>query len=375
MGLLSQSKCPFWGVGVRIGSRNLHLEAMFWGQGRRDTFPAVSDSSAQCDGEAKTPVATEFGPPDRTIWLNGKFVRWQDATVHVLSHSLQRGSLIFDYMSVHDTPRGPAVFRLADHVDRLLRSAVLIGLPLERSAQEISDATLATVRANPGAAAVKVSAYIPSVEIEVVPMDARVSLAIAAYHPIEDIAKRTRGQYHHRPELSLWIEKQLRNRRHDIVDPQAKAAANYLSPMAAKWAARRNGYDDILLIDEDGNIAEGPTTNVFLCTAGGTLRTPPETHVLLGVTRRSIIDIAIHDGLKVEEVPIRPDDLMNAPEVFVTGTSAGVWPVIRIDDKAVGDAEVGPVTRNLRDRFKEISAGCDPRFDHWLAYANPQKQD
>jgi branched-chain amino acid aminotransferase len=203
-------------------------------------------------------------------------------------------------------------------------------------------------------------------------MDVRVSVAIAAYDPIEDIAKRTRGQYHHSAELSLWIEKELRNRRHDIVDPQAKAAANYLSPMAAKWAARRNGYDDILLIDEDGNIAEGPTTNVFLCTDDGTLRTPPEANVLLGVTRRSILEIAIHDGLQVEEVTIRPDDLLSAPEVFVTGTSAGVWPVVKIDDKVVGTGKVGPVTRSLRDRFKEISSGRDPHFDHWLAYTNPQ---
>ena len=121
----------------------------------------MSESSAHSESAEKPAIGAEFGPPDRTIWLDGEFVRWQDATVHVLSHSLQRGSLIFDYMSVHETPRGPAVFRLADHVDRLLRSAELIGLPLERSAHELSEATLATVRANPGAAAVKVSAYIP----------------------------------------------------------------------------------------------------------------------------------------------------------------------------------------------------------------------
>jgi len=315
-------------------------------------------------------VAAEFGAPDRKIWLDGSFVRWQDATVHVLSHCLQRGSLVFDYMSVHDTPRGPAVFRLAEHVDRLLRSAELTGLPLERSGPEISQAILATVRENPGCTAVKASAYIPSVEIEVVPMDDRVSVAIAAYDPIGDVAKRTRGKYHHRSELSLWIERERRNRRHDIIDPKAKAAASYLSPMAAKWDARRRGYDDILLIDEDGNIAEGPTTNVFLCTPDGMLRTPPERHVLLGVTRRSILEIAIHDGLPVEEVTIRPDDLTGASEVFVTGTSAGVWPVVRIDDKPVGDGAVGPITRTLRDRFLAISSGHDPEFDHWLAYAN-----
>ena len=152
---------------------------------------------------------------------------------------MQRGSLIFDYMSVHATPQGPAVFRMQEHVRRLLRSAELVGLPLERGAEEISAAILETVRANAGATAVKVSAYLPSVEVDVVPLDDRVAVAIAAYDPGEDIVKQKTAKPKVSPTLSIWIEKDIHNRRPDIVPPQAKVSANYVSPMLAKWRARR----------------------------------------------------------------------------------------------------------------------------------------
>ena len=312
------------------------------------------------------PDPTESAPPARRIWLDGELVPWERATVHVLSHSLQRGSLIFDYMSVHATERGPAVFRLREHVERFLRSAELVGLPLALGADAVAAAVVETVRANPGASAVKVSAYLPAVEIDVVPMDDRVSVAVAAYDPLADIARRKPGPLPFRPELRLWIEKDRRNRRKDIIPPQAKVAANYVSTMTAKWAARKAGYDEILLLDEQGFVAEGPTTNIFAVDGAGALCTPPEEHVLLGVTRRSIIEIAKHDGLAVSESPMRPEALLGAAEVFLTGTSAGVWPVVSIDDRPIGDGTPGPVTRRLRERFEQIVSGGDPDFAHWL---------
>ena len=307
-------------------------------------------------------------PPDRRIWVDGQLVPWESATVHVLSHSLQRGSLIFDYMSLHETPRGPAVFRLREHVERLLRSAELTGLPLERGAGEIQAAVLETVRANPGARSVKVSAYLPSLEVDVVPMDDRVSLAIAAYDPFADVIARNPGTYPLRATLRLWIEKERRNRRKDILPPQAKVAANYASPMAAKWAARRAGYDEVLLVDEEGFVAEGPTTNVFWVDAEGALRTPPEENVLLGVTRGSILEIAKHDGLDAAETRVRPAELVEASEVFLTGTTAGVWPVESIDGRPIGDGQPGPVSLRLKEHFHRVTDGGDADFDHWLSY-------
>jgi branched-chain amino acid aminotransferase len=303
---------------------------------------------------------------DRRIWVDGELVPWERASVHLLSHSLQRGSLIFDYMSVHATPGGAAIFRLREHVERFLRSAELVGLPLERKAAELEAAIAQTVRANPGATAAKICAYFPSIEVDVVPLDERVAVAIAAYDPGPDIVRHKPVQPVYHPELRLWLEKRVRNRRSDIIPPQAKVAANYVSVMTAKWRARREGYDEILLLDERGCVAEGPTTNVFLVDAAGALRTPRVEHVLPGVTRRSILEIAQHDGLAVHETDVRPEELFAAPEVFLTGTTAGVWPVASIDDRKVGAGKAGPVSVRLRDRFRAIVAGGDPAFAHWL---------
>ncbi len=309
---------------------------------------------------------------DRQIWLDGELIPWERATVHVLSHSLQRGSLIFDYMSVHETKQGPAVFRLTDHVGRLLHSAELVGLPLTLGAAEIEAAILETVRANPGAKAVKVSAYLPSIEVDVVPLDPHVSVAIAAYDPQRDI-NAGKPNPPHRPEfLKIWIEKRVKNRREDIVPPQAKVSANYTSPMQAKWNARRAGYDEILLVDEDGCVAEGPTTNVFMVDGDGALATPPEARVLLGVTRRTILDLARAEGIVATERAIRPEELSAAAEVFLTGTTAGVWPVESIDGEKVGKGVPGPVSARLRERFLAATRGDDPAFAHWLAQANPK---
>ena len=311
-------------------------------------------------------AADAQGPPNRRIWLDGRLVPWEQATVHVLSHSHQRGSLIFDYMSVHETPRGPAIFRMVDHVRRLLRSAELLGLSLPLEAAAIGAAIIETARANPGCTAVKVSAYLPSIEIDVGPADERVQIAIAAYDASADIAARGAGEFHYRPELAVRLEKKRRKMREEIIPPQAKVAANYTSPMIAKWQARRDGFDEILLIDAEGNLAEGPTTNVFLVGADGQLGTPPVGSILEGITRSSILAIAKHDGRTVAEEPIRPDALFAAAEVFLTGTTAGVWPVTSVDGQPVGSGEVGPVSRALGKRFAEVSSGRDPDFEHWL---------
>jgi branched-chain amino acid aminotransferase len=307
---------------------------------------------------------------DRRIWVDGTLVPWADATVHVLSHSLQRGSLVFDYMSVHAAQRGPAVFRLGEHLERLRISAELVGLDLRASTDELAAAVCETVRANPGAKAVKISAYLPSIEVDVVPLDPRVSVAIAAYDPGRDVVAHKDVKPELRLEWRVWLEKQRRNRRADIVEPQAKVAANYVSPMLAKARAKAAGYDEVLLLDADGRVAEGPTTNVFLVDVDGSLVTPPPANVLHGVTRRSVMELAKHDGRPVREEAFAPEALFEAAEVFFTGTTANVIPVVSIDDRAVADGAAGPVTRALRDRFHVVTHGQDPDFQHWLSYVD-----
>jgi branched-chain amino acid aminotransferase len=306
---------------------------------------------------------------DRKIWLDGEFVPWERATVHVLSHSLQRGSLVFDYMSVHETPRGAAIFRLDLHVQRFLRSCAMVGLGLEQSQQEIEAAICETVRRNPGAKAVKASAYLPSVEVDVIPQDDHVALAIAAYDPYADVIQRkTQPPPPRAREVRLWIERERKNRREDIMPPQAKVSANYASPMVAKAKARAAGYDEIVLVDEEGHVAEGPTTNLFVVDHDGVLVTPPEAHVLLGVTRASILELAGAEGIAAVERDVTPDELRGAAEAFLTGTTAGVWPVTSVDGEKLGDGEIGPVSKRLQDRFRRVANGEDEAFAHWLTY-------
>ena len=327
-------------------------------------FPeAPRDTLGPVQSEKKKP------PVDRLIWRDGELVPWEQATVHLLSHSLQRGSLVFDYMSVHETPKGPAVFRMDLHIRRMLRSCQLMDLPIRLAADEIGEAIKAAVRANPGAKAVKACAFFGSVEVDVVPIDDRVSVAIAAYDPVRDIVERLPGERKpRRATLRLWLEKRAHQRREDIVSPHAKVSANYASSMTAKARALREGYDEILLVDEDGFVAEGPTSNVFLVDPAGALLTPNEQRVLEGVTRQSIIELAKADGFPVREEPIRPEQLFDAREVFLTGTTAGVLPVESVDGRAIGERCPGPVAEALLAHFKRVVAGQDPAFDHWLAY-------
>lgn len=307
---------------------------------------------------------------DRVIWVNGKLVPWGEVTVHLLCHSMQRASLIFDFYSVHETPRGPAVFRMGEHTRRLLRSGELLGLPMPLTEAEINAAIVATVRANPGASCVKVCAYLPSIEAEVVPADDRVSVAVAAYDTLRDVVAHNAGTPYYKPELRVRLEKERQKMRPEIIPPQCKVSANYTSPMIAKWAARRAGYDEILLVDPHGFVAEASTENVFLVGKDGRLRTPSLEFVLPGVTRDAILAIAKHDGRPTEEAAIRPGELFEAAEVFLTATSAGVWPVLSIDDRPIGSGAAGPVSLALRERFHKVTGGEDPAFHHWLTFVN-----
>lgn len=316
--------------------------------------------------DARTPDRSESGDPDRLIWLDGALVPWREATVHVLSHSLQRGSLIFDYTSVHETPRGTAIFRLDDHLERFLRSVSIVGLPIAYDLGELRAASLAAARANPGANAFKICAYLPSVEVDVVPMDEHVSVAIAVYHGGQDIVLRKTHPRPFTPTLKLKIER-VRRRIEAHLPTHAKASANYLGPMMAKWAARKEGFDEVVMLDEHGLLAEAPTANVFLVDGDGAVRTPTLDAVLAGVTRMSVLELARHEGIAVHEDSLPPEALYEAPEVFLASSTVGVWPVESVDGQPVRGGAPGPVSKRLQDRLTAIFAGRDPHFAHWLA--------
>jgi branched-chain amino acid aminotransferase len=302
----------------------------------------------------------------RKIWINGEYVNWEDAKVHILSHSHQRGSLIFGFIPIFENDGIVSLFRLNDHIDRLFTSCASAGIPLDYSAADIHLAIKDTVKKNPGSKFVKISVYIASIEIDVVPQDSFSTVAIAAYEPMKDIAAKNSQPFHSSRELNVWLEKEKHQRRSDIIPPQIKIAGNYTSSMMAKWQARKNGYDEIIFTDEDGFITEAPTSNVFLVNQDDVLLTAPEEEVLYGITRKSILDIADNEGIKtrVERIPL--SELENAKEVFITSSSHLVCPVIKIDNSPVGRGGIGVLTDKLKQRFLKISEGQDDFFINWL---------
>ena len=317
---------------------------------------------------ASQPSTPSTSPPDRRIWIDGALVPWQAATVHVLSHSLARGSLVFDYLSVHETPRGAAIFRLGEHLERFQRSVGIVGLPMRQSFDELFAGARAVVHANPGAKALKVMAYLPSEEVDVVPMDERVAVAMAAYDPVADVILKKANPRRMTATLALKIER-VRRRIESHLPTHAKAAANYLGPMMAKWQARNEGYDEVVMLDEHGHLSEAPTSNVFLVDARGTLRTPSLDAVLPGVTRMSVVEIAKHEGVPVYEGVVEPEELLGAAEAFLASTSVGVWPVASVDQKPLPTPIPGPISARLKSRFDRVVAGQDPDFAHWLTLA------
>ena len=303
----------------------------------------------------------------RKIWINGDYVNWEDAQVHILSHSHQRGSLIFGFIPIFENNGVISLFRLNDHVERLFTSCETAGIPLKYSPQDNQLAIKDTVRKNPGSKFVKISVYIASIEIDVVPQDPFSTVAIAAYEPLEDIASKNSQPFHSSKELSVWLEKEKHQRRHDIIPPQIKIAGNYTSSMMAKWQARKNGYDEIILTDEEGYITEAPTSNVFIVNQKGCLLTAHEDDVLYGITRKSILEIAESESIPIKIGRIPTDELLNAKEVFISSSSHLICPVIKVDKNFVGEGKIGELTLSLKNRFNKIITLEDNIFRYWLS--------
>lgn len=302
----------------------------------------------------------------RKIWINGEYVNWDNAQVHILSHSHQRGSLIFGFIPIFDNQGVVSLFRLKDHIERLFKSCTSAGIPLDYSSSEIYVAIKDTVRENPGSKFVKISVYISSIEVDVVPQDPFSTIAIAAYEPHQDIITKNTQPFYTSKELSVWLEKEKHQRRHDIIPPQVKIAGNYTSSMMAKWQARKNGYDEIIFTDEKGYITEAPTSNVFIINQENVLLTAPESDVLYGITRKSVLEIAKNENINIKEDKIPLHELENAKEVFLTSSSHLICPVVKIDNRPLESQNLKSITNKLKMRFLKIIQGEDSFSNRWL---------
>jgi len=294
---------------------------------------------------------------ERKVWQNGKMIPWEKATVHLMSHSLTRGSAIFEVLAVYSTPRGPAAFRLPEHVDRLFRSAELLGMQLVQSKKEILRAVVKTVKANRiREGFVKIVGYYSEETFYVSVSDPRLDLSIFAI-PAEGVRK------HASSTISVCLSR-WRKLHPETVPVEAKVAANYLNGMLARQDAQRRGFDLGVMLDSHGFLAESSVESVFI-VKDGVLLTPPLGLILSSISRRSILEAAPAAGIKVVERPIHRQEVLEADELFTSSTTSRVTPASRIEDRVLRKAP-GPVSRKLLTLMNAVCSGRKDRFKHWL---------
>jgi len=304
--------------------------------------------------------------PTDLIWMNGEFVAWEDAKVHVLTHGLHYGTGVFDSMRCYETDFGPAVFRNVEHIDRLLRSAELYYMPVPYSLEELRAAVLELVARN-GLR----SCYIRPIvnrgygQMGLNPLDAPVDVAIACWEWGSYLGDD--GLQHGvRAKVSSW-----RRISPDSLIPHAKASGQYLNSVLAKIESMKAGYEEAILLDDSGRVCEGTGENLYV-VRDGTISTPGQHNSILdGITRRSVIQIARDLGYMVVERDVARAELYLADEVFMSGTAAEVVPVREIDDHAIGTGEPGEVTRVLQKAFDDAIHGRTERYREWLDVVQP----
>ncbi len=295
------------------------------------------------------------------IWMNGKFVPWKDAKVHVLTHTLHYGMGVFEGIRCYATPKGPAVFRLKDHICRLENSAKLVGMKLPYSVTRLVRAVKGTIKANRiEECYIRPIAYYSYGVMGLNPEGSNVDVAIAVW-PWGTYLGEEGLKCGIRAKISPW-----RRIHQSILPPQAKVVANYSNSILAKMDALKSGYDEAILLNLDGYVAEGPGENVFM-VKGGKLVTPPTSSgALKGITRDSIIKIASDEGISREERNISPERLYSADEAFFTGTAAEVTPIREVDGRKIGNGGRGPITERLQRIFFNAVRGKEPKYKSWL---------
>jgi branched-chain amino acid aminotransferase len=300
---------------------------------------------------------------DGWIWFDGALTPWREAATHVLAHTLHYGLGVFEGVRAYQTANGTAIFRLPEHTRRLMQSAHILGMTIPYSAAELAAAQREVVRANrlPGAY-IRPLAFLGAEKMGINPEGARVHVAIAAWEW---------GSYLGEGAAEKGIRVKISSFARHHVNVQmcrSKSVSTYANSILANQEVRADGYDEALLLDTDGFVAEGAGENLFL-VRDGRLVEPEPTSALEGVTRRTIIELAREEGLQVDSRRVTRDEVYIADEAFFTGTAAEVTPIIEVDRRRIGNGIPGPVTRRLRERFVECVSGRDPRHAAWLTPA------
>ena len=298
---------------------------------------------------------------DSVVFLNGSFVKWHEATVHIMCHSFGRGSAIFEVLGFHNTQKGRFIFRLDDHINRLFETAKLLDMELPLSKESLHDAVRKTVQENTlEEGFIKIIGFFPQISFETTYPRKMLDLAIFTLSPEMDLPDSGSSLKEGASVcVSKWTKLSPR-----MVPTEAKVAANYLNGIMARNDAKDRGFDFAIMCDDEGFLAEGATESIFLVKKDS-LITPPLGTILNGITRRSILEAARVTGLKTVEDKLSRDIIYEADEIFLSGTPKKILPVKRIEDHVFEEIP-GPITKKLSDLMNKIVSGEDDRFSRWL---------
>jgi branched-chain amino acid aminotransferase len=297
------------------------------------------------------------------IWMDGKFIRWQEAKIHILSHTLHYGNGVFEGTRAYKTNRGLAIFRLRDHTKRLLNSAKMTAIKSPYSLKEIERAQVELLRRNSfdGNVYIRPLIYLGYGVMGLFHANAPVNVAIAAWEW---------GSYLGEDGLKNGIRVKISSFARNSVKSsmtKAKVTGNYLNSQMAKYEAIKSGYEEALLLDEDGFVAEG-SGECFFIVRDGVLISPPNDNSLESITQDTVLKLAKKHQIKVVRRRITRDEVYIADEAFFTGTAAEVTPIKEIDDRIIGSGKRGEITTLLQKAYFDVVYGKDKEFEHFLTY-------
>lgn len=303
-----------------------------------------------------------------TVWSNGKLVPWDEAKVHILVHGIHYGTGVFEGIRAYETDKGPAIFRLQDHVDRLFDSAKIYSLPIPLTNEQIFKACVETVRSSGMS-----HAYLRPVAfagygkfgLHATGLPTEVHIACWEWEKYLGEGGKENGI---RAVISGW-----RKFAPDAIPAAAKACGQYLSSVLSGNDARRRGYDEAVLLDHRGLVAEGCGENIFIVKDGTLITNDLSSSILPGITRASAIEIARDLSIPVLIKDITPAELILADEIFFSGTAAEITPVREINDRTVGSGKRGPITTKIQAEYMAAVTGKTPRYTKWLTWVAPKQ--
>lgn len=300
---------------------------------------------------------------DGFIWYNGEFVPWREASTHVLTHTLHYGGGVFEGVRAYHTDRGTAIFRLHDHTNRLFNSAKIIGMSLPFSPQQINQAQLDAVSKNGlRSGYIRPMCFYGAEGMGLRADNLEVHCIVAAWEWGSYFGQEKMGN-------GIRVKTSSYSRHHvNVAMCKAKVNGNYVNSMLALNEALQDGYDEALLLDVDGFVAEGSGENIFIVKEQK-LYTPELTSVLDGITRNTVVELARSIDIPLVEKRITRDEVYIADEAFFTGTAAEVTPIRELDNRTIGQGVSGPVTRKLQTMYFDLVHGRNDQYGSWLAYA------